>query len=260
MSRGQLVPDETIVRVFLDRLGQPDARQRRDPRRLPAHSRPRRWPSTMPSPRPAGAVDRAILIDVPADDLVQRMSDRRVCTANGHVYNLAVEPAPASPASLRPRRLASSSSVPDDHDDTIRARMPEQIPPLLEVVEHYRDAGVLQTVDGREPIPEVSRSAHGRPPRPAGLGVADGHPQVAPRDREDAPGRPDRGRGPRPRRVRAEAGRHDRPPRSARRAPHPRGRRGALVQGLRPPRATRSRSACASRSTARSSTASPATG
>jgi hypothetical protein len=35
--------------------------------------------------------------------------------------------------------------------------MNEQIPPLLEVVEHYRNAGVLQTVDGREPINEVSQ-------------------------------------------------------------------------------------------------------
>jgi hypothetical protein len=34
--------------------------------------------------------------------------------------------------------------------------MTEQIPPLLEVVDHYRKAGVLQVVDGREPISELS--------------------------------------------------------------------------------------------------------
>ena len=34
--------------------------------------------------------------------------------------------------------------------------MKEQIPPLLEVVDHYRKAGVLQAVDGREPISAVS--------------------------------------------------------------------------------------------------------
>ena len=45
---------------------------------------------------------------------------------------------------------------PDDQEATVRARMTEQIPPLLEVVDHYRRAGVLQTVDGREPIAEVS--------------------------------------------------------------------------------------------------------
>ena len=45
---------------------------------------------------------------------------------------------------------------PDDNEATVRARMKEQIPPLLEVVDHYRRAGVLQTVDGREPISAVS--------------------------------------------------------------------------------------------------------
>jgi adenylate kinase family enzyme len=34
--------------------------------------------------------------------------------------------------------------------------MKEQIPPLLEVVDYYRKAGVLQEVDGREPISAVS--------------------------------------------------------------------------------------------------------
>ena len=138
--------------------------------------------------------------------------------------------------------------------------MKEQIPPLLEVVDHYRNAGVLQTVDGREPISAVSDAhARGRSARPAtGPASTDGHPQVAPRDRQDAPGRPDRGRGPRPRRVGAQAGRHDRPPRSARRAPHPGGRRGARRSRATATGATRSRPACASRSTTRSSTASPA--
>ena len=42
MERGQLVPDDTIVRVFLDRLEAADAARRRDPRRLPADPRPGR--------------------------------------------------------------------------------------------------------------------------------------------------------------------------------------------------------------------------
>ena len=43
--------------------------------------------------RPNGRrVDRAIYIDVGTEDLVRRMSNRRICTANGHVYNLASNP------------------------------------------------------------------------------------------------------------------------------------------------------------------------
>ena len=92
MSRGQLVPDETIVRVFLDRLEAARRRRRRDPRRLPADagSRPRR--STTRSRTPGRRVDRAGYIDVPLEDLVMRMANRRICTANGHVYNLVSNP------------------------------------------------------------------------------------------------------------------------------------------------------------------------
>jgi len=34
--------------------------------------------------------------------------------------------------------------------------MSEQLPPLLDVVDYYRQQGILQTVDGREPIADVS--------------------------------------------------------------------------------------------------------
>ena len=44
----------------------------------------------------------------------------------------------------------------DDAEITVRARMAQQVPPLLEVVEHYRDHGILTSVDGRQPIDAVT--------------------------------------------------------------------------------------------------------
>jgi adenylate kinase len=153
MSRGQLVPDETIVRVFLDRLEQPDAR---DGAILDGFPRTQVQAEALDRALAEAnrRVDRTILIDVSTEDLIKRMANRRICTANGHVYNLASNP---------PRHdlvcdLDGSELIqrPDDHEETVRARMSEQIPPLRDVVEHYRDGGVLQTVDGREPISDVS--------------------------------------------------------------------------------------------------------
>jgi len=153
MSRGQLVPDETIVRVFLDRLGQPDAVGGAIldgfPRtRVQAEALDRALTEA------GRRVDRAIFIDVPVEELVRRMANRRICTANGHVYNLASNP----PLVDAVCDIDGSEIVqrPDDHEETVRARMREQVPPLLEVVDHYRKQGILQTVDGREPISEVS--------------------------------------------------------------------------------------------------------
>jgi adenylate kinase len=153
MSRGQLVPDDTIVRVFLERLDQPDARVGAI---LDGFPRTRVQAEALDAAlADAGRkVDRTIFIDVATEDLVRRMANRRICTANGHVYNLASN----RPLTDMVCDLDGSPLVqrPDDHEATVRARMNEQIPPLLEVVEYYRDKNVLQTVDGREPISEVS--------------------------------------------------------------------------------------------------------
>ena len=91
MNRGQLVPDATIVGVFLDRLDQPDARVGAI---LDGFPRTRVQAEALDEEL-AGAgrrVDRAIYIDLPPEDVVARMANRRICTANGHVYNIVSNP------------------------------------------------------------------------------------------------------------------------------------------------------------------------
>ena len=153
MSRGQLVPDETIVRVFLDRLDQPDARAGAILDGFP-RTRVQAEALDVALADADRRVDRAIFVDVPIEDLVRRMANRRICTANGHVYNLASNP----PLVDGVCDIDGSEIVQraDDREETVRARMSQQIPPLLEVVDHYRRAGTLQSVDGREPIAAVS--------------------------------------------------------------------------------------------------------
>jgi adenylate kinase len=152
MSRGQLVPDETIVQVFLDRLEQEDARGGAI---LDGFPRTRVQAEALDAElEPHGRrVHRAILVDVPTEELIVRMASRRICTANGHVYNLIWHP----PREAGVCDIDGSSLVqrPDDEEETVRARMSKQIPPLLDVVDHYRRNGVLRTIDGRQSIDEV---------------------------------------------------------------------------------------------------------
>jgi adenylate kinase len=153
MSRGQLVPDDTMVRVFLERLEKPDAKAGAVLDGFP-RTRVQAVALDRALHEAGRRVDRAIFIEVETEDLVRRMSNRRICTANGHVYNLASNP----PLVDEVCDLDGSGLVqrPDDNEDTVRARMKEQIPPLMEVVDYYREAGVLQAIDGREPISAVS--------------------------------------------------------------------------------------------------------
>lgn len=157
MSRGQLVPDQTIVRVFLERLEAPDAVNGAI---LDGFPRTVVQAAALDDAlAEAGRrVDRAGYIDVPLEDLVTRMANRRICTANGHVYNLVSNPPRVDGlCDLDGSELVQRA---DDEEATVRARMASQVPPLLDVVEHYRRRNVLTTVDGRRAIDEVTAALH----------------------------------------------------------------------------------------------------
>lgn len=153
MSRGQLVPDDTIVDIFLERLSADDAKSGAIldgfPRTLGQAEALDRALAERGS-----RVDVALYIDVPEDDLVARMASRRICSGNGHVYNVASNP-PQVPGvcDLDGTPLVQRE---DDREETVRARMAQQIPPLRQVVDHYAATGVLRTVDGLRPIDEVT--------------------------------------------------------------------------------------------------------
>jgi len=153
MNRGQLVPDATIVGVFLDRLDQPDARVGAI---LDGFPRTRVQAEALDEALVGEGrrVDHAIYIDLPPEDVVARMANRRICTANGHVYNVVSNP----PIVADVCDLDGSELVqrPDDREETVRARLAQQMPPLEEVVDHYRRGGVLVSVDGRQAIEGVT--------------------------------------------------------------------------------------------------------
>jgi adenylate kinase len=153
MSRGQLVPDDTIVDIFLERLAADDASGGAILDGFPRTLGQAQALDRALAER-ASRVDLALYIDVPEDDLVTRMASRRICAANGHVYNVASNP-PQAPG------ICDLDGAPliqreDDREETVRARMAQQIPPLRQVVDHYRATGVLRSVDGLRPIDEVT--------------------------------------------------------------------------------------------------------
>jgi adenylate kinase len=155
MSRGQLVPDATMIRVFLDRLAQPDAAGGAVLDGFP-RTRPQAEALDEALAERNARVDRALLIDVPMEDLVRRAAGRRICKVSGHVYHVTANP-PRVPDKCD---IDGSPLIQreDDRDETVRARMAQQLGALHDVVGHYQSKGLLTTVDGRRPISEVSEA------------------------------------------------------------------------------------------------------
>ena len=154
MTSGALVPDEVTVKIFLDRLAEPDAAGGAILDGFPRTAAQAAALDAALAER-GSKVDAAILVDVPADELVARMSDRVVCRADPtHVYNLRTKPPHRDGlCDLDGAELYRRS---DDEPDTVRARLAKQLAPLAEVVGHYREHGVLRSVDGRLPIEAVT--------------------------------------------------------------------------------------------------------
>jgi adenylate kinase len=153
MSRGQLVPDETMIRVFLDRMSRPDAARGAVIDGFP-RTRPQAEALDEALAERGSRVDQALLIDVPLEDLVRRAAGRRICQASGHVYHVISNP-PRVPGRCD---IDGSALIQrdDDREEVVRARMAQQLGALRDVVGYYRSNGVLRTVDGRQPIEDVT--------------------------------------------------------------------------------------------------------
>jgi adenylate kinase len=150
MDRGDLVPDDVIIGLMIERI-----KATEDGFVLDGFPR---------TPAQAAALDAelerlgrpltaALLIDVPDEEVIRRLSGRRVCEAKGHLYHVEFDP-PQRPG------VCDEDGSPliqrdDDKPETIRRRLVvyrEQTEPL---VAHYDERGTLHRVDGSRPPSEV---------------------------------------------------------------------------------------------------------
>ncbi len=153
MERGDLVPDEVTVGMLLERLGAADATRGAI---LDGFPRTRSQAEALDRAlvERGTKVDAALLVDVPADELLRRLSGRWLCEAAGHTYHeVAYPPRVPGVCDVDGSRLLQRD---DDRPEVVRARLEKQLGAMEDVVEHYRAAGTLQVVDGRRPIAAVT--------------------------------------------------------------------------------------------------------
>jgi adenylate kinase len=153
MDAGQLVPDDITVRLLLDRLGRADARNG-----VVLDGFPRTAVQAAALDKALAErgehVSAAVLIDVPEDEVMRRMSGRWICRAAGHPYHAVFSPPhTAGVCDIDGSELYQRA---DDKPDTVRARMAQQLGALADVIAHYRGAGILLSVDGLKGIDEVA--------------------------------------------------------------------------------------------------------
>lgn len=151
MDAGELVPDEVVIGIIRERLAEPDTSQGfmldGFPRTL---EQARALDETLAD---AGrALTLVLVIDVPEDELVQRLAGRRACRSCGKGYNVVFDP-PAKPGvcDVCGGELFQRD---DDNEATVRNRLAVYRNQTAPLIDYYRTAGVEKSVYGGGRTPD----------------------------------------------------------------------------------------------------------
>ena len=152
MDQGLLVPDELTVKILLDRVAKEDCKNGYVldgfPRTIPQAEVLDKALSEM-----GDAIDYAINVDVPDENIVRRMSGRRACLACGATYHIAhIPPKKEGICDTCGQELVLRD---DDKPETVLNRLKiyhDQTQPLIDF---YVAKGVLKNVDGTVDMKDV---------------------------------------------------------------------------------------------------------
>ena len=156
MDRGALVPDEVVEVLVEERLNSADAAEGfildGFPRTLS-----QAYGLTQILNKSKRRLNAALKIEVSEDTLVQRLSGRRVCKGCRASYHLLYR-RPVSPEKCD----ACAEELyqrEDDHPSVVRTRIKTYQTQIDRILQYYRAAGILYTIDGEGTIEEVAERA-----------------------------------------------------------------------------------------------------
>jgi adenylate kinase len=153
MDAGDLVPDEVIIGVIIERIEGPDASDG-----FILDGFPRTVPQAEALAKEMGALGReitaTILIDVSDDEVVRRLGGRRTCEAEGHVFHIEFNP----PKEEGVCDVDGSKLIvrDDDKPEVIRKRLQTYHEKTEPLVDYYEGQGILQRVEGEQDPEQVS--------------------------------------------------------------------------------------------------------
>ena len=155
MARGELVPDSLVSEMVGKRLAQPDVK-----RGFLLDGYPRNLSQALTLDEIlsslAQGIDQVLALRVAQEELVRRLTGRRVCGQCGAGYHLVSQP-PRQPERCD-RCGGELAQRPDDREEVVRERLrvyEEQTRPLLD---HYRQLGLLSELEGTGSPESVSAS------------------------------------------------------------------------------------------------------
>lgn len=154
MDAGQLVSDELIINLVKERITQADCKNG-----FLLDGFPRTIPQADAMKDAGIAVDYVLEFDVPDEEIVKRMSGRRVHPGSGRVYHVIY-----NPPKVEGKDDVTGEDLairPDDEETTVRKRLDiyhQQTEPLVSYYKHEASAGATHyvKVDGTQAVAAIS--------------------------------------------------------------------------------------------------------
>ena len=145
MDAGELVPDDLIVAMARERLDRDDAKDGFILDGFPRTTAQADALADMLS-QDGREITATLLLEVPDEDVVKRISGRRVCVKNGHNYNIYFDPPKTEGACDQDgSRLILRD---DDEPEVVRNRLAVYHDKTSPLIDYYDSRGLLRRIDG----------------------------------------------------------------------------------------------------------------
>lgn len=140
MKAGQLVPDDLVIAMVIERIGKPDCANGFMLDGFP-RTRPQAEALAADLKKAGVALDVVLLIEVPDALILDRITGRRMDPETGDIYHVKFKPPPADIAHRVIQRK-------DDTEEACKARLEKYHSETAPIIPFYEEQGILKRVNG----------------------------------------------------------------------------------------------------------------
>lgn len=153
MDRGELVPDEVTVGIVKERISEDDAKKGFLLDGFPRTIEQAEALNSIMSELDR-EIDAVINVEVPEEELMNRLTGRRICEKCGTTYHLVFNPPKVDGiCDIDGGKLYQRE---DDNPETVSNRLSVNVKQSKPILEYYNEKGVLKNIDGSKDIEEVT--------------------------------------------------------------------------------------------------------
>ena len=150
LDEGKLVPDDVVIGIVRDRLAQGDCKNG-----FVLDGFPRTIPQAEALDQMGIVIDKVIDLQVTDEDVIQRMSGRRICEKCGASYHVQYNKPRVE--GVCDKCAGTLIQRKDDHPETVKERLKVYHKQTEPLEEYYRKKGKLSVVKGQEDVQDTTR-------------------------------------------------------------------------------------------------------